>query len=165
MEKTTEDSQMPKRQKNMMLDEGLCELVEEVQRIGGYSFTRVVTAGLLQLFFDGLTRQERGLPSIGFDSFWMRCAVAIEKAETTIDDLPGDILDNLIAAEERWLKEYVDTPDSPGAERTQQRLKDFQDKRGYWKNNIKDLGGPRNALLDKIRGSFPPPEALQRKDH
>ena len=94
---------MGKRQKNALLDDGLCDVVDAFQKASGTTFPRIVTAALLQFFFDGLRNLEPG-GSRSPDMFWMPLAMSLERAELDIGDLPTTVLDAIVQDAERSLR-------------------------------------------------------------
>ena len=80
--KTVETRSMPKTQKTFYLNEELSTLVDAVAASTGASFTKIVTASLLHHLLDNPT---------GPDPQWMRAAVALEKGECGLADVPVTI--------------------------------------------------------------------------
>lgn len=64
-----------KRQKNVQLEDSLCDFVDEMQQLTGATYSRIVTAALLHYFFD---------EPWGRDPIWMQLAVALERGDVTL---------------------------------------------------------------------------------
>lgn len=87
-EVATESSKMAKIQKSLMVNEDLIRLIEAHQRRTGASFTRVMTAAVMQYLF---TQPE------GPDALWMEHAVELELDEITVGDMPEQRINDLTA--------------------------------------------------------------------
>lgn len=74
---------MAKKQRSLLLDESLGRLIDAFQEGSGATFTRIVTAAILQYLL-----REPGGP----DPLWMRFAVTLEREN---NDIPGILLKNV----------------------------------------------------------------------
>lgn len=72
-----------KVQKSLLLNEDLVKLIDAQGKFTGASFTRIMTAAVIQYFFSD---------PIGPDTRWMECAVEIENGETKVGDLPKSMI-------------------------------------------------------------------------
>ena len=70
---------MAKVQKTVFIPEDLYELLQEEERSKGASISRVITAALLQRYF----RDAAGPAEV-----WMRMAIALEKGELELTEIP-----------------------------------------------------------------------------
>ncbi|MEK6674657.1 MAG: hypothetical protein AABZ47_03270 [Planctomycetota bacterium] len=70
---------MAKKQRSLLLDDRLSQLIDAMQLGSGATFTRIVSAALLQFIFDD---------SPGSDARWIRFAVQLERGDITITDIP-----------------------------------------------------------------------------
>lgn len=89
---TKGDGTVPKRQKNSQLDEALCDVVEQLQRTTGATFSRTLSAALLKYVFGSLDP----IPSFyGRDNneLWMTLAIDIEKGRRGMSDIPAYIVE------------------------------------------------------------------------
>ncbi len=68
---------MAKVNKSMLLNEGLIRLIDSIQQKTGVSFTRVMTASVLQYLFHDTYGPERR---------WMEAAVAVERGEINVGE-------------------------------------------------------------------------------
>ncbi len=149
-----------KKQKNALLDEGVCELVDILQKLSGATFPRIVTAALMQYIFDGLQDADPdNLP--GPDPLWMNIAVRIERGELSVDDVPSALLDAAIEGKAYWVKYYDrDEPTQADAARLKECRAESRalfKARMYWNNDVKDFGGARKAIEQILTGRFAPP--------
>jgi hypothetical protein len=64
-----------KRQKNAQLEDSLCDFVDEIQKVTGATYSRILTAALLHYFF---------LEPWGRDPIWMQLAVALERGDLAL---------------------------------------------------------------------------------
>lgn len=83
---------LSKTQKNALLDDGLCTLIDEIQSLTGATYARLTTAAFLRYAFGSLEP-----PSDEFESdrsqIWMQLAVGLEKGDAQIEDIPQRLLD------------------------------------------------------------------------
>ena len=84
---------MAKTQKTFLLNSQLLELVDKVSERSGATFTRQVTAALLQYFF---------ADPRGPDPRWMEYAVGLENSAITLGNIPGHRSTELSAATQRF---------------------------------------------------------------
>jgi hypothetical protein len=97
---------MGKKQKNALLDDGVCALVEYMQRISGASFPRLVTASLLKYIFGPLQPPESdGSPSDRH--LWMTFAVAVEEGELDVYAIPDCLLERALEVAGNSLKQLA----------------------------------------------------------
>lgn len=73
-----ETRSMPKKQKTFYLNEELSKLVDAYVASTGASFTKIVTAALLQYFFESTRPDPR----------WMKVAVGLERGDIELGKLP-----------------------------------------------------------------------------
>jgi len=85
---------MAKTQKTLLLNDQLLRLADAQGKRTGASFTRIVTAAMLQYLF---THPD------GPEQLWMEHAVALELGEITVGDLPAQRMNDLVAEEGGWI--------------------------------------------------------------
>ena len=143
----TEGAHMGKKQKNAFLDEGLLKVLDHIEKLSGASFSRTVTASLLEYVFGSLIP---GDPDPHPDSMhmWMRLAVEVEKGEISIEDIPLTILDAGIVDAEQAIRLF-------NREDAKRGLEWLKEHRQSWKNNIEDMG-KMGAIEYMLKGGFPP---------
>lgn len=81
MIRETEGSSVGKAQKSLLINEDLVRLLDLMQKRTGASFTRQVTASVLQYLFD---RPE------GPDPYWMELAVGLDDGTLDLDGIIGE---------------------------------------------------------------------------
>jgi len=97
---------MGKKQKNALLDDGVCSLVEYMQRISGATFPRLVTASLLKYIFGPLQPPESdGEPSDRH--LWMTLAVRVEEGELDVYAIPEFLLERALEVAGNSLKQLA----------------------------------------------------------
>ena len=142
---------MGKVQKSLMLTEDLYKLVQVVEEKSGASFTRIMTAGLLSYLFGAFQNPVKGAGK-GPDPVWMRWAVLLERKEVSVGDLPLAMLNSyvqtyeVLATDPNFAKHL--------AENVPIELKDVKAMRRGWQADIKEHGGPIEALIEVIESHW-----------
>jgi len=154
---------MTKRQKNALLDDGVCDVVDHLQRLSGATFPRIVTAALLKYAFGGLQPPD---PPDGTnpESIWMQIAVDIERGDFTVDEIPHRLLERGMEISQEYIQFY-DQDDI--TDQDEQKLKRWHAEHHRrhsnfrrWNDLIASTGGERAALklIIQARGIWPNPE-------
>lgn len=99
-----------------MVPEGLYELSTLLEKRTGASFTRIVTAALVQHLFGALVPGEPS-PQEGVDIYWTWLAIELEKGELAIEDVPMRIIDDCIHGAEKNLAITGDSEAAKGQHR------------------------------------------------
>jgi len=85
---------MAKAQKTVMVPEDLYRVAQKIEEATGASFTRTVTAALIQYLFQD---------ACGPDPVWMRLAVALERGDVTVPELRRAAIEHEIKTAEMML--------------------------------------------------------------
>jgi len=148
---------MPKKQKNVLLDEQLCDLLEDLQSAQGATYPRILTAAILNYLFNNCASDESCVGPVSIDPGWMGLALSIERGEISALDIPMHIMDSVIVSRERYLK-VIEGEDGYSPEQIatlKKSLENARDRRRGWQNDIEDFGGVREAFRDAF-GLHPP---------
>lgn len=157
-------TKLPKTQKNAQLDEGLCEIVDIIQRKTGATFSRIVTASMLRYLFGNLQPPPDALGTI-YDGIWMTLSVDLERDENfTIADVPHALYDACSKSALQTIK-HVEAIKKPT--RVEEELKgraiayrgNIRGKVKIWDQMIEHAGGKLEALKMVLQShGFPTPE-------
>ena len=158
---------MGKTQKNAFLDDRVCELVNCLQRAGGPSFPRLVTAAILKYAFDAW-QPPPSADGVRSEAIWMGFAVDIEHGRFTVDEIPLALLERGYEITGEWVRYY--SRDNQTDEEKQEQHK-WLSTRGKisktllrWKNLCKDSKNEWDAIVKVIEGGgFHPPATWVRR--
>jgi hypothetical protein len=92
-----ETARMAKIQRAFYVSEDLDWLLDAYQEATGVSFTRLMTAAIVGYLFDGLEHADSSV-DVGPDQRWMRIASKLERNEILIEDVPVEIVKDVIAS-------------------------------------------------------------------
>ena len=141
-----ERSGMAKVSKSLFLNEEISRLVDQYQDEKGLSFTRIVTAALLQFLLDGFH---------GADDKWVRQATRLDKGQTTLPD----VWRAMAGARLSWA-EHLATDAAVEATRTKSKdsLRTYQDRAlkaivsqiATWEAKIGSTPNPIDGLTEMV---------------
>ena len=143
---------MAKQQRSVQQPPDIYKLCEMYEAGTGIKFNRQVTAALLAYFFADLLDCAPGNEGSGGQpaAEWMRHALAVERGEVKIEELPLALLDGHIESLERSLlaHERGDFKDRPwnNPDTIRAELDIARSRRQTWKNNIEDFKDPAAAM-------------------
>jgi hypothetical protein len=143
----SQGSEMGKIQKSLMLHPHLCAILDAHQAATGVSFTRILTAAILQYFYADMN---------GPDPYWMKIATGIERGDLSVGDLTLRVLDDIIARLERTLaniNEHFDS-DEPEIYRLREhyefQLHQYSEARDQWAHRIATASNSLTATTDAL---------------
>lgn len=154
---SSEPNSMAKQQRSVQLPADIYDLTQRLESRSGVKFNRQVLAAVLKFFFDGLDNPEIHAQQ-GPDFAWLSVAVAVERGEIAVENLPLAILDGAIAQYERRLilcARGHPLMENTDPEQLKREMNTLRERRQGWKNNIADLGGPMGAIDYMIDSLFP----------
>lgn len=131
---------MAKISKSLYLNDDLCRLMDAQQEHTGASFTRIVTAAILQYFFGNYT--------FGPSQFWLKLATRFERGDVTFERLPIEVLEHDIDSE----CQALETLDEYEKEMTYYDVRKFQiEALGYplgsWKTWFEEQGRDPHKMM------------------
>ncbi len=97
---------MGKTQKNALLDDGLCDVIDYLQKLTGATFPRIVTAAILKYLFEVFHIPAATDSTSPPDPTWMRLAVDIERGDFTLGEVPGHLSERAIERADEWIAHY-----------------------------------------------------------
>ena len=137
-------AKMAKKQRSLLLDEDLARLIDAFQGTTGATYTRVITAAVVQYFFD------HPHP----DAKWMQVAVALERGDLTVGDIRVKLAESTIRNCKDVLDEFTRTAESPdtdpAVERFRRELHEHEQSLEEWRAKIAKAGDPMEALLAHV---------------
>jgi len=154
-----------KTQKNALLDDELCVLLDFMQRITGATFARLTTAAFLRYLFGGW------VPPLEWsgqaeDPVWMGLAVDIERGDRTIAGIPLFLLDRCATVTDRVLSSF-NMKEELSKNKEEERLrwiafnKKVKEVRRHWTKAVADLGSEAAAIQMILEGrGFVPIDAV-----
>ena len=150
-----------KTQKNALLDDELCTLLDFMQRIKGATFARLTTAAFLRYLFGGWVPPFEWSGQTD-DPVWMGLAVDIERGDRTIADIPLVLLDRCATIADQVLSSF-NMKEELTRNREEERLrwiafnKKLKETRRHWIKTVADLGNEADAIqrMLETRGFVP----------
>ncbi len=131
---------MGKKQRSLLLDEDLTVVIDAVQSSSGATFTRLMTAAVIKHLFD------KPHP----EPYWMSLAVALERGDLQVSDIPLKVANDRIATLEAELALFKETgnPDIDWyiADR-QSSLQEAKESKAHWEAAMSGESDPINAVL------------------
>jgi hypothetical protein len=144
-----------KKQINVTVGEDLFNLVHKIEEVTGTTSTRFVTACIVKFVFEGFYKIHQAGIGPTPDLSWLQWAMLLERERITVEDIPGAILEDLVADTERTLRMYQeeDERDAAHIKDTKEKIKLAKAWLGSWTADIKEYGGKTAAIdnfLDRI---------------
>ena len=136
---------MAKRQKTFYLNDEICEMIEAHEAATGASFTKIITAAILKYFFS---------TPPGPHQHWMSQAVALEKGQCSLADIPIFVCDLEIEHATEGIRIAMSQKlpqDDPKLIVDRVNLRDFTQLKDHWTHNVKNSKRPLDAVLRHTR--------------
>jgi len=143
---TQRGTTMGKVQKSLMLPEELHRIVQTLEDKQGASFTRIMTAALLQYLFHRYI-QEESSPGGGPEQGWMKLAIFVERGTYTVREIPEFLITNNIVSAEAMVSFHEKDSAEAKAERQRQRVKTFKEMKRSWDNAVEQCGDKIEAII------------------
>jgi hypothetical protein len=139
---------MPKIQKTLPLNESLCELIQEYADSLGTSFSKVLTAAVLDFFLEPAIK---GQPP---SSDWISAGAAVDTDRLQL----ADVVPTLFANYEKSASHILSTDSSLNAKDRrdlEERIKTYRIRQVKWIDDLKNLGGGQDALIEFLVRQLP----------
>ena len=147
-----DDRSMATVSKSFMLNHGLSEVLDAYSASTGVSFTKIVTAALLNYLFNKLDEPEH-MQRYGPDSTWMEVAWRLDRGDVSIDQVPMKIVDDLIGATEREI-ERDDGENVLHRKSLEEDLAEARKLRSMIRGQSEYVGDERKFLLGLIQNQL-----------
>ncbi len=151
-------TKMAKQQRSVQLPSEVYTLADKVESRCGAKFNRQALAAFIQFLFDAVDEPDPDYHA-GPKMKWISLAVAVERGDLSLTDIPLFLLDRAIEKAEATLlacaRKNPITLQGIDEETARANVERLRTLRSGWRNNIEDLGGPAGAIDFMLSGCFP----------
>lgn len=139
---------MAKTQKTLYFNPGLTEVVDAHSEATGASFTKIVTAALLNYFFNDIDASATSC--VGPDPLWMKLVWGLENGHFPIEQVPWKIISDLILNAEEAEENAIRRKFKPDQNRLDE-ISTWKRRRAQMREHLEHAGSERNLLTSMIR--------------
>jgi len=146
---------MAKTQKTFLLNPQLLELVDKVAERSGANFTKIVTAALLQYFFDYCAHPEDAGPIVCPANEWMGRASRLDRGAITVADIPNEVLKEAVDSAKYMLDMHTRGELKEGlADGWKRALRAREVALQGWEKAVEENKGAMPAILEEIEDFY-----------